>query len=357
LLKQNLVAGFLFFFFLASGFALEASLNQEVFSPGDKMVFTLQAEPGAAIGGGTVHGETILPGGLVVVDETGFKLFERTVSVLDVPGEYVRVFKDISTGELVKVNYSVQPLKPASLSLELIEPLQPVLKNQAFTLSVELSKEGLPVENALVFCWRPNGQKIQLEEFGEGLYSSPYTVYSADFLDFPLQVFAVESIQPESDWASEEFGLKLKKIDIGLERVQPLEPVYVYNQPFEAFFRVDYPREFGRPVVKMVQGRQRVDLRQGEDNYFHVSFSELQTLTRENSPITFSILAYDSFGNRVEKEFSFAQQGYAFWFWKTAIFYVIFPFFFLAYLTLLGIEQYKGLKKSSHKKRKQGRKR
>jgi hypothetical protein len=357
LLKPKLVACLFFFFLLASCFAIEASLNENLFFPGDEMVFTLQAAPGSVIGGGTLYEDKVIEGGLVRLDETGFKVIERTVTLLDVPGDYARVFKDLATSEVVKVNFSVQPKKPAALSLSLLEPRAPLIKNKPFNLSVKVLKAGLPLDNALVFTWDAEGKRIQLVEEGQGVYSTDYLVQAVSGTrDFPLKFYAVESDGAEGDWGLEEFSLDIKQVDIGIELIRPLNQVYDYDQPFEAIFRIDYPEELGQPVIKLNDGPYTIDLVQGEDDFYPVRFTGFQALGSEGRPIDFSIIVYDSFGNRLEKEFSFAQEGYFFWFWKTRIMYVIFPAVFLLYLSFLVVDKFLKYKRKRGKSKRKSRK-
>ena len=344
----------LFLLLLPLSLGLEASVNRQVFSHGEQAIFTVQARPGALLGGGLLYGEDKpLEGRLALVDETGFQTFSEPIRVLDPPGDYARLFLDAETGESVKVSYAVKPVKPAALSIILLEPVEPVLKNTPFKLSFKVLKGGEPLEKAFVFTWDAEGRKVKLLDEGRGVYAIDYTIHAVSgTLDFPLEVYAVELDSLAGDWGLEEFSLDIERIDIGIELVSPANRSYSYEQPFEAVFRIDYPEKLGRPLVKLQEGPYTIDLARGDEKLYPFRLTALQTLRGEDEPIVFSVIAYDRYGNRAEKEFSFAQEGYFFWFWRTRIMYVIFPAVFLLYLSFMVVNQYIKYKKPRGKEKK-----
>ena len=343
---------------LPSCLSFEVSLNKTLFHPGEERVYTITLDEPVhrrIVINRYYEGEYIRQGQKWT--DHGFKELRRTISITNRPGEYTDIFYlDTVKGEKIEHSYTLLPRKPAAFSLRLVEP-QETLKNQPFTLLVELSRGALPVENALVYCWLPDGGKLPLDEEGEGLYAtSLFIPPEFEGQEFPLEFYAIESEDALSDWGMQELAVKIKALPLEIEFLEPLGNTYAYNQPFEASFRVVHPQP-ELVTVQMKQGNALTALRAGEDGRYSIALTELQTMAPENTPITFSLIAFDRYGNKVEEEFSFEQEGYLFWYWKRQIFYVIFPAVFILYLMFLSVKQFQRMKAKRRKKAEKKRQR
>lgn len=267
----------------------------------------------------------------------------------DPSGEWVvyasTPFKEVSEKIVVSADNSklleVNFLSPVAAHFE---------KNSVVSIVAKVSLLGNPVDNAVVDVWGVFGERVRLENTGNGAYSIPYRVP----FHAPEGTWELLAVAANEKNLSGEAKIRLGVLELNpkIELIEPWSGKFSFGQPLVVRIKAYYPEDIpasdasAKIVLNMpVENSNVLTLRGTGNGLFE---TVLPTTLFSNKPLEMKVVLATGIEKTVQQDFQLLPDSYLFNFLKANVFFLAFPLVILAIGAIVWVSRLKP--KSSQEK-------
>ncbi len=338
-LKNKILFVFFLFFFVSFVSSLSVELPKGSYEKGEfmdlngsstgKINFLVYALPGNK----TVLNAVIEP------DEKGFFSFKHFISCNDPSGDWVVLVKDQEEEKELRfrVNSSV---KCEYLRVDFISPASSsYFRTQSFDVRVKVTDAGISVNNATVYFWDFNGNKIRMYFEGNGIYyyENINIPVDAAIEKKGLMVTALSGTK-EKNGGSNIVSFNVRLVPIKIQLIKPLINEFNFGSPLILEVKPIYSDNVSVPDAKVwvEYNNEKFNLQKNESgNYFIVISTE-----DLNAEIFYvNVLAEDQYFNSGNLALSLEPKGHLYYFIAQNAIVYIFPVIFIFYVIFVSFKE------------------
>lgn len=231
----------------------------------------------------------------------GSYIFEYATSYLDPAGNWLLVLSNKE--ERITKRAVVNPTSESAFYLiAFLSPTEGKYKRvEDIIISVRVTDAGIPVRDANLITWGPDGKKYYFENSGEGLYNLEYEIpYNGKLGDWELLVLAQSQRNGTFFGGVNSLTLELVKAPIAIEVVEPEIHSYELIQKIPIKLNISYFN--GKPIkeeidelsVVAIIGRKNIQLEKTEEGAYELLYEPEMS---EIGSLVIRINALDDAGN------------------------------------------------------------
>ncbi len=329
--------------------ALEVSVNSDEFYKGETIEVSGNSSGDVWISASN-EGREVFSESASSVD--GDFSFSYPISFLDPSGEWEIVFDD-GNSTTTKTVSVLQTRESAFLAMNFLSPTPTTFRRtENINITLRITDAGQPLGEAIVYFWGVDGKKISIPHVGEGIYSYAYRIPEYAKTGFwELKVVSYYRKVREDFGGEETINLSTDTAQLETKLIEPVGKEFSLLSPLRLKFAFIYP-----DGGKLLDGNASVTLLQREiveeiilqptgDGYFE---AVIPTEALGDTPLSLTVKVSDAFGNTAERLMRFEPRDSLVYFLRKNALVFIVPLLFLLVVVSLW---YRAIKFHSRKKR------
>jgi len=218
----------------------------------------------------------------------------------------------------VEVN---EPEEGTYYTIDITSPLRGAVKRGwSITITIEVMLGSTPITNALVKAKLPDNSYLELNERGEGIYSSGYTIP----FDAPIGEWSFEIIASKNEFV----GVASQRMDVDpsdliVSVISPTRSSYSVGEDMNIVVEATYPNgeSVAVPEINITLGGKNITLENQGGGVYSTSYS----VSESDEDLSVNIVLTDESNNTGTQEFSISVSGTSLLYYFKAYPYIVWP--------------------------------